>query len=160
MGEATQLMSICYLSVSQCPKTAKNHAPYKLLLTKVSLGNFCCELWNFILLQVASLLSLLMGLPVFAIATAIVMTNLMHNVLNQFNTRTTLHRHYKYGILASIKMMHSLSQSYTTNNPQQSPLLQNMKQNTETVSLMLEIDCIKFITSYYGKYLLHYTSCF
>lgn len=91
------------------------------------------------------------GISSFAIATAIFMTNPKHNVLNQFNTQTTLHRHYRDGILSSIKMIHNLFRSYTTNDSQQSPLLQNMKQISETASLMLEIYSIAFTTAYYGK---------
>lgn len=66
---------------------------------------------------------LLNGISCIAIATAIFMTNPMHNVLNQFNTQTTLHRHCSDGILSSIKMIHSLFRSYTTNNSQQSPFI-------------------------------------
>lgn len=91
------------------------------------------------------------GISCFAIVTAIFTANPKQNVLNQFNTQTTLHRHYRDGILSSIKMIHSLFQSYTTNNSQQSPLLQNMKQISEAVPLMLEIYSIAFTTAYSGK---------
>lgn len=91
------------------------------------------------------------GCSCFAIATAIFMANPGYNVLNQFNTQTTLHRHYRDGISSSIKMIHNLFRSYTTNSSQQSPLLRNMKQISETVPLMLKIYSIAFTAAYYGK---------
>lgn len=52
------------------------------------------------------------GISCFAIATAVFMVNPKHNVLNQFNTQTTLYRHYKDDIWLSIKMIHNSFWSY------------------------------------------------
>lgn len=56
------------------------------------------------------------GISCFSTATAIFMVNPKHNVLNQFNTQTTLYRHYRDGIWSSIKMIHNLFWSYVSNN--------------------------------------------
>lgn len=99
----------------------------ELSFTTFNCKGFCPELWSLFPTVCDFCAQMLDGSSCLAWVIAIWMANPKLNVLNQFSTQTTLHGHYRDATWSSIKMTHNLLRSYTTNNSQQSPLLQNMK---------------------------------